>query len=188
MKNFRADPLQRDPFHLCWQANLSMTILIHLSESDDFHVPNHQGFYAVWTVPKTTQKHSILMIYNWKFPLGLGLGYGFVLAFLRQIDFIEGDFERWPQGMSNFNIWLKTESVLVDEMGQRYCDELWQICRYQHLYPSKLSAADNQAGLYQLTSWLFTHYYYLLFLLFPSSRMPLILSCQRWNLRSCTDE
>jgi len=66
-------------------------------------------------VPKTTQKHNILMIYNWKFPLGLELDYGFVLAFLRQIDFIEGDFERLPRGMSNFNIWLKIEIVLVDE-------------------------------------------------------------------------
>lgn len=47
--------------------------------------------------------------------MGLELDYGFVLAFLRQIDFIEGDFERLPRGMSNFNIWLKIEIVLVDE-------------------------------------------------------------------------
>lgn len=177
MKNYRADPLQREPFHLCRQANLSMTILIHLSESGDFHVPNHQGLCAVWMVPKTTQKHNILMIYNWKFPLGLELDYGFVLAFLRQIDFIEGDFDRLPRGMSNFNIWLKIEIVLVDERD--WIEILWwaltdmQIA--QHLYPSKLSVADKWAGLYQLTSWPFTRYYYLLFLLFPSSQMPLIV-------------
>lgn len=59
-------------------------------------VPNHEGFYRVRPIPESTQKHNILMTYNLKFPLDLDSDYEFVLAFLRQIDFIEMDFERLP--------------------------------------------------------------------------------------------
>lgn len=57
-----------------------------------FYVPNCQGFHGIRPIPETTQKHNILMTYNWKFPLDLDSDYEFVLAFLRQIDFTERDF------------------------------------------------------------------------------------------------